>query len=35
MASRIDGIVSRFFAPVFALLREVPATALTRIFAPF
>lgn len=35
MASRIDSILARFFGPVFVLLRDVPATALTRVFAPF
>jgi hypothetical protein len=27
--------LGRVFAPVFALLRDVPASAIPRLFAPF
>ena len=35
MLSLIDRWLSAAFAPVFALLRDVPPSAMTRLFAPF
>ena len=35
MFSLIDRWLTAAFAPVFNMLRDVPATAMTRLFAPF
>jgi hypothetical protein len=33
--SAFDRWVAAVFAPVYAMLRDVPASALTRLFTPF
>jgi hypothetical protein len=35
VSAKIDSFLGAVFHPVFALLRDVPPTALTRLFAPF
>jgi hypothetical protein len=35
MLTLIDRWLSAAFAPVFAMLRDAPATAMTRLIAPF
>jgi hypothetical protein len=35
MLNKFDSWLTAAFAPVFAMLRDVPASAMTRLFAPF
>lgn len=35
MSSTIEGLIGRMFAPVFELLRDVPTSALGRMFGSF
>jgi hypothetical protein len=35
MLNSIERLIARAFAPVFALLRNVPDRALPRLFTPF
>jgi hypothetical protein len=35
MFRSIDRLFMRVFAPVFVMLRDVPASAMPRLFAPF
>jgi hypothetical protein len=35
MSARIDNWLTAIFAPVFVMLRDVPASAMTHLWTPF